>query len=195
MSAATKQWITPEQYLARERAAAFKSEYYQGEMFAMAGTSVRHCTIKDNLARGTGNQLLGTNCRVVTSDLRVKIPATGLYTYPDLVIWCGKPAFEDTELDTLLNPRAIAEVLSESTESYDRGKKFAHYRTIPSLQEYILASQDEPLLERFARQADGSWSLMEFSGLASVLEFASVQARVPLSEVYDGVEFGAASGV
>jgi Uma2 family endonuclease len=191
MSAATKHWISPEEYLARERRAEFRSEYYRGEVFAMAGASDEHCGIKDNLAREAGNQLKGGPCRVRTSDLRVKVHATGLYTYPDMVIYCDKPQFEDANVDTLLNPSVVVEVLSESTEKYDRGKKFGHYRQIPSLQEYILVAQDQPLMERFVRQPDGAWSLTVFEGLASVFEFASVPVRVPLTDVYDGVEFPA----
>jgi Uma2 family endonuclease len=188
MSAVIKPKLTPAEYLAVERKAEFKSEYLRGEMFAMAGASEEHCLIKDNLAAEVRSQLRGT-CRVVTSDLRVRVDATGLYTYPDVVIYCDKPQFEDDAFDTLLNPRAIVEVLSDSTEKYDRGAKFRHYRQIPSLQEYVLVAQDEALAERHVRQPDGSWLLTEFAGLDRVLEFATVPARVPLAEIYRDVTF------
>src|SRR4051812_14840947 len=189
MSAVPKTKLTPAEYLAIERKAAGKSEFYRGEMFAMAGASEEHCLIKDNLAGEVRHQLKGGPCRVVTSDLRVKVDATGLYTYPDVVIYCDRPRFEDDVFDTLLNPRAVVEVLSDSTEKYDRGAKFRHYRQIPSLQEYVLVAQDEALAERHVRQPDGSWLLTEFAGLDRVLELATVPARVPLAEIYRDVTF------
>jgi Uma2 family endonuclease len=126
---------------------------------------------------------------VVTSDQRVKTPSTGLYTYPDVVIACGELQFEDSELDTLLNPQVIVEVLSDSTEGYDRGSKFHHYQGIASLREYILVSQNEPLVERFVRQDDGDWLLTHFAGLDAIFEYVSVVARIPLAEIYRGVPF------
>ena len=188
MATAEKRWITPQEYLARERAAEIRSEYFHGEMFAMSGATWEHALIKDNLAAELRSQLKDGPCRAVTSDLRVKVDATGLYTYPDIVV-CGQPQFEDNVVDTLLNPTAIVEVLSESTEKYDRGGKFAHYRQLPTVQEYVLVSQDRPLVERFVRQADGSWLLTEFAGLETRLSLASVPAEVPLAEIYRGVDF------
>jgi Uma2 family endonuclease len=135
MSTVAKRLLTPEEYLARERAAETRSEYYRGEMLAMSGATWEHTLIKDNLARKAGEQLESGPCRVVTSDLCARIP-TGLYTYPDIVIVCGKPEFEDNVFDTLLNPQVIVEVLSESKEKYHRGHKFGHYRQVPSLKEY-----------------------------------------------------------
>jgi Uma2 family endonuclease len=189
MSAVAKQKLTPAEYLAIERKAEFKSEYYAGEMFAMAGARFPHNAIKDNLIVELGSQLRGGPCRTLSSDQRVKVPKTGLYTYPDIVIICEPPQFEDDERDTLLNPRVIIEVLSESTETYDRGEKAKHYKRIPSLQEYILVSQREALVERMVRQDDGSWKVTEFAGLDATLEFTSVQAKVALAEIYRGVEF------
>ncbi len=180
--------LTPQEYLARERRADFKSEYLRGEVFAMSGATWEHSLVKDNMAREAGNQLRGGPCRVITSDLRVRVSATGLYTYPDITIVCDQPQFEDDVLDTLLNPRALVEVLSESTEKYDRGAKFGHYRQIPSLQEYVLVAQDRPLIERFVRQAHGGWMLTVYEGLTEVFEFASVPARIPLAEIYAGVK-------
>lgn len=189
MSTAEKRLLSPQEYLTRERLAEFKSEYLRGEMFAMAGASFEHTLIKDNLSRKAGNQLENGPCRALTSDLRVKVSATGLYTYPDLVIVCDEPQFEDPQFDTLLNPRVIVEVLSDSTEKYDRGAKFQHYRQITSLQEYVLVSQDRPLVERYVRHADDGWLLSEVKELSTSFAFASVPVRVPLTEIYAGVEF------
>ena len=189
MSAVPRATLTPAEYLAIERKAEFKSEFYNGEMFAMAGASEEHSLIKDNLAGEARQQLKGSGCRVVTSDLRVKVDPTRLYTYPDVVIYCDRPQFEDGVFDTLLNPRVIVEVLSESTEAYDRGDKFRHYRQIASLQEYVLVAQDRPYVERHVRQPDGSWLMTEFAGLDRVFEFTSVSARVPLAEIYRDVSF------
>lgn len=189
MSTAEKIRLTPQEYLAKERQADFRSEFYRGEMFAMAGASREHARIKDNLARHAGNRLEGGPCEVYTSDLRVKISATGLYTYPDVVVVCGEPQFEDEHVDTLLNPRVVVEVLSDSTERYDRGAKFGHYRQLPSVQEYLLVSQDSPLVERCVRQDDGTWTLKDFRGLDCTFEFASIPASVPLADIYRGVKF------
>ena len=189
MSSVPKTLLTPQEYLARERAAAFKSEYYRGEMFVMSGASWEHTLIKDNVAQRARNQLDDGPCRVLTSDLRVKVDATGLYTYPDVLVVCEKPQFEDNMFDTLLNPRCLVEVLSDSTEKYDRGTKFAHYRKVPSLQEYILIAQDEPLVERHVRQPDGGWLMTEFRELTQVFPFTSIPVKIALADIYRGVEF------
>lgn len=186
-------FLTPDQYLARERQASFKSEYYRGEVFAMAGASVAHTQIKDNLARKAGNQLENGPCQTFTSDLRVKVSASGLYTYPDMTIVCGQLELEDSHQDTLLNPQIIVEVLSDSTEKYDRGAKFAQYRQIASLREYILVTQNAPLIERFSRQADGKWMLAIFSDMSAIFELATLPVRIPLAEIYRGVEFPAST--
>jgi Uma2 family endonuclease len=177
--------------LAQERRAASRSEYYRGDVFAMARTNFAHALLKANLAAEAGQQLDNTPGRVLTSDMRVKIGASGLYTYPDIAVVCDDPQFEDDEFDTLLNPRALVEVLSDSTEKYDRGTKFAHYRQIPSLQEYVLVAQDRMLMERYVRQANESWVLTVFKDASRPFEFASVPVRVPLAEVYRGVELPA----
>ena len=190
MSTASSRRITPQEYLAIERAAEIRSEYYAGEMFAMSGASWHHNLVKDNLAREIGQQLKEGPCRVVTSDLRVKVDATGLYTYPDIVVVCEAPRFEDDVHDTLLNPRVIVEVLSESTEKYDRGKKFGHYQRIASLQEYVLVAQDEPVVERYLRQPTG-WLLTTVRGLDADFAFAAIAGTVSLREIYRGVTFDA----
>jgi Uma2 family endonuclease len=189
MSAATKLKFTPEEYHARERRAEFKSEYFRGEIFAMAGASYDHTLIKDNLAREIGNQLKNGPCRVLTSDMRVKVEAAGLYTYPDIAVVCDDPKFEDAEFDTLLNPRVIIEVLSNSTERYDRGAKFRHYRNLASFQEYLLVAQHEPVIERYVRQGDDSWVLSTFMGIDAALAFQSIPVTVSLGDVYIGLTF------
>lgn len=179
--------LTEAEYLDIERRAEFKSEFLDGEMFAMAGGSEAHSLIAANLVREVGNRLKGKRCVVFNSDLRVKIEATGLFTYPDLSVVCGPRRFFDQ--DTLLNPRLLAEVLSESTEAYDRGKKFEHYRQIPELQEYLLVSQTEPRIEQFTRQPDGHWMLRDASGLKATLELPSLEITLALAEVFANVSF------
>src|SRR5262249_54874860 len=143
MSVQPRRWYTPEEYLALEEDADFKSEYFGGEIFAMAGASEEHNTITANVVAEVRQQFRGTPCRVYTSDMRVKGEATGLYTYPDVVAACGERRFERRGTDSLLNPTVIFEVLSPTTESYDRGRKFENYRQIESLREYILIAQEE----------------------------------------------------
>ena len=189
MSTVQKKRYTPQEYLALERAAEFKSEYLRGEIFAMAGASRELSLIASNLIGEVGSQLRETPCEVHGSDLRVRVSLTGLYTYPDVTIACGELQFDDQFRDTLLNPKVIFEVLSDSTEAYDRGKKFDHYRQIPSLTEYILVSQTEPLIERYVRQSDGSWRLTVCKGLEAVLELETVPCRLKLADVYFKVSF------
>lgn len=189
MSALPKPKLTPADYLAIERKAECRSEYYRGEMFAMAGASREHNTVKENLIIEIGSRLKGSPCRTYSSDQRVRVSPTGLYTYPDLVIVCGKGEYEDDEMDTLLNPDAIIEVLSPSTENYDRGAKFRQYQQMQSVKEYVLVSQSEPLCERFVRQTDGTWNLTTITAIGGELAFNSVPVRIPLAAIYDGVTF------
>ena len=176
--------------MALERAAVgVKSEFCDGEMFAMAGGTRRHSKISTNLAREFGNKLLDHRCQPFNTDLRVKIEATGLYTYPDLSVVCGEDHHVDEEMDTLINPTVIVEVLSDSTEGYDRGKKFEHYRQIPSLQEYILVSQTQPRIEQFIRQASNEWLLREAFGLNATLSLPSLEIAIALAEVFRNVKF------
>jgi Uma2 family endonuclease len=189
MSALAKRLLTPQEYLAQERKAEFRSEYLRGEVFAMAGTSFEHCRINDNIIGESHGQLKGGPCQLLSRDMRVKISNTGLYTYPDLIFVCDQPQFEDDKFDILLNPRVIVEILSDSTERYDRGAKFGHFRQIPSLQEYVLISQDQMLCERYVRQPDGTWVLTVFSDPAGVFAFASVSVKIPLAEIYRGITF------
>ena len=134
----------------------------------------------------------GQPCELYPVDMRVRIPATGLYTYPDVVVVCGEPQFEDDHVDTLLNPIVLIEVLSPSTERSDRGEKFTRYRMLESLQEYVLVSQDKPQVECFFRQPDGGWLLMPYSGLDAVAKLRSLDVELPLSEIYAGVTFPSA---
>lgn len=192
MSTVPKRRLTPDEYLAIERDAPLRSEFFDGEMFAMAGATEQHTLAKDNFAGEARNALKGGPCRVVTSDMRVKISAKGLYVYPDVVIYCGDAQFEDDVRDTLLNPQIIVEVLSDSTEGYDRGNKFKSYRKLPSLREYILISQNSPSVERHVPQEGSrSWLMTPFDGLEDVFSFASSPVQIPLAEIYRGVRFPA----
>jgi|ERR1700722_9661650 len=184
-----KSKMSPTEYLEIEREATYKSEFFDGEMFAMAGGSFRHNIIKDNLFLELGNRLKGSPFRPISSDQRILVSAAGLYTYPDIVVLCGQPIFDARDKDTLTNPTAIIEVLSPTTERYDRGDKFRNYQKIDSLKEYVMVYQDEPLCERFVRQEDGSWALVSFVGLSASLVFTSVSASIPLADVYAGVTF------
>jgi Uma2 family endonuclease len=189
MSAAPKRRLTLDDYFALERDAPFKSEFFDGDMFAMAGATMPHNIIKSNVEGELFNRLKGTPCRALSSDQRVKVERTGLVTYPDIVVLCSKPIFAAEDANTLVNPTALIEILSPTAERYDRGSKFRNYQQIPTLQEYLLIAQDEPVCERFLRQADGSWALVSFVGLDSELSFTSIPARIPLSDLYAGVTF------
>lgn len=186
-SAASKLRYSPQEYLSRERLSPVRHEYHDGEIFAMAGASREHNLIAVNLSREVGNQILDRPCESYVSDMRVWIEATGLYTYPDLVVVCGEPRFQDGELDTLLNPMVIAEILSPTTEAYDRGLKFGHYRRIPSLREYVLISQDRMLVERYTRQGE-DWLLTELTGPDQVLRLESIGCEVVLGRIYAKVQ-------
>lgn len=188
MSLQPKPRLTPEDYLALERSADFKSEYFNGEIFAMTGASESHNLIVINTIRELSIQLKKRPCKVYANDMRVKVDPTGLYTYPDVVVTCGKAQFDDTHLDTLLNPVLIVEVLSDSTEAYDRGRKFEHYRKLDSLIEYVLIAQNRPHIESYRRQADQQWLLRECSELDGTLRLPSIDCDLALAEVYDKVE-------
>ena len=189
MSSQPTIYLTPEEYLAIERKAIYKSEYIDGEMVAMTGASRQHNLIAFNITREISQQLRGRPCEGYVSDMRVRVPSTRLYTYPDVVVVCGAPQFEDDYVDTLLNPTLIIEVLSESTELYDRGKKFGFYRTIESLAEYLLVAQDECRVEQYVKQPDGRWLLSEYRALEDVVELMSIGCKLSLREVYEKVAF------
>jgi Uma2 family endonuclease len=180
--------LTPEEYLEIERKAEFKSEYFNGEMFAMAGAKEAHNLVVMNLGAGLHRQFRSLPCRVYPSDMRVRVPATGLYTYPDVIAVCGEPRFFDEQRDTLLNPGLIVEVLSPSTEAYDRGRRFEHYKSLESLREYLLVAADRIHADLYTRQADGRWMLTSADKLEDSLTLESVDARLLLADLYEKVE-------
>ena len=187
-SAALSNRYTPEEYLTLERKAERKSEYLNGFITAMAGTSYEHCMLVANLSGEIRSQLKDGPCDVLTSELRVLVNSTGLYTYPDVTVVCGRPLFLDKVFDTILNPSVVIEVLSPSTETYDRGDKFAHYRRVESLREYVLVSQDKMRVERFTRQGE-DWPRTTSDRPEEFLELPSIGCKVSLSEIYRRVVF------
>jgi Uma2 family endonuclease len=193
MSIQPKTRYTLQEYLDLERSGPARHEYLDGEVFAMGGASWSHVVIVSNVVRRLGNQLEARGCQVTSNDLRVKVSVTGLYTYPDVTVVCGKPQLEQPG-DTLLNPQAIVEVLSESTEAYDRGKKFEHYRAIESLTDYLLVSQNEVLVEHYSRQLDGRWIYSAANKVTDSVSIATLGCMLSLAEVYDNVEGVSASG-
>jgi Uma2 family endonuclease len=184
MSSATVETrYTPEQYLALERKATIRSEYREGRVSMMTGASRLHNLIAGNLYRVVGSHLRDRPGEAYISDMRVRVGPASLYTYPDVVVVAAEPRFEDAELDTLLNPTVIVEVLSPSTEANDRGNKFASYRRLDSLREYVLVAQDRARVELYAREGE-AWVLTEQSGGEAVLRLASIDCEVPLREIY-----------
>jgi Uma2 family endonuclease len=181
-------WISPEEYLAIERAADVKNEYFDGEMFGWNGASRQHSSIKVSLTAVVGNQLRGKPCEPFGSDTRVKIPTKNFF-YPDLTIAC-EPEWMDKEFDTLTNPLVIFEILSPSNEAWDRGGKFREYRSIPSLQEYVLISQDRPLVEIFSRRENDFWLLRDVEGRDAKIALESVpEVTLSLAEIYERITF------
>ncbi|MGA9769079.1 MAG: Uma2 family endonuclease [Blastocatellia bacterium] len=187
-----------EEYLAMERASEERHEYLDGYIFAMAGESGAHADISTNLVREVSTQLRGTPCRVRTKDTKVHSGPTPLYrrttkgffSYPDLVVICGEPQYHDEHQDVVLNPTVIIEVLSESTEAFDRGVKLLRYRTHnPTLTDYLLVSQSSPWIDYFHKDANGEWIYSSILGLESSLHIASIDCRLHLAEVYDRVVF------
>jgi len=172
-----------------ERAASEKHEFAFGEIYAMSGASARHVEIVGNIASELRNHLRHRPCRVYSTDLRLCVDADQRYTYPDVVVVCSQPRFLDGELDTILNPDLIVEVLSESTRNYDRGDKFQQYRGIPSFREYLLVDQAKAHVERYAKQNDGTWSLWETDSLNEVVHLESIKVTLPLSEIYFKIDF------
>src|SRR6266446_7663437 len=177
------------EYLQLERKAETRSEYFSGEVFAMAGGNCSHSLIATNLLRELSSRLNATDCVAYNTDLRVKVEATGLLTYPDVSVVCGDQHFLDEQEDTLLHPSVVIEVLSDSTEAYDRGKKFENYRQIPTCREYLLVSQKESRIEQFIRQPNGEWTLKEAAGLNAEIKLSSLGITLKLSEVFAKVKF------
>lgn len=187
MSTLPKTFVTPEEYLELERKAEFKSEYHNGEVFAMSGGSRKHSKIAWKLTSILDRQLQGKSCEGFTSDIRVLVASSGLYTYPDLSVACEQPRFADAQVDTLLNPTLIVEILSPSTERYDRGEKAKLYRDMPSLKELLLVAQDAFDVELYRRQGEAHWDLFHAVGLDASIELKSIGCTLTLREIYENV--------
>jgi len=182
-NAAQRIRMTEDEYLAFERASDEKHEYIDGEIFAMSGGSYDHSLILANMVRRLGNALDGTRCVVHASEMRTYISTSRRYVYPDVLVVCGRPELRGNKRDILLNPRVIIEVLSPSTEDYDRGDKFTHYKTIPSLAHYVLASQDEKLVEVFTRQIDDSWTCVKYEA-GQKIALPAIECEIDVDQVY-----------
>ncbi len=189
MSSAAKTKLTVAEYLTFERKSESKHEFFDGELFAMTGGTPAHSLIASNFIREAGNALKDRPCVVYTSDLRVKVNATGLYTYTDVTIVCGEQKFDDDQRDTLINPTIIVEVRSKSTASYDRGPKSKHFRKIDSLQALIFIEQDCPAVEVYGRHSDGKWILSDATELTESIAIEPFGISIPLSEIYRNVTF------
>jgi Uma2 family endonuclease len=179
--------LSPAEYLRRERAGEAKHEYDAGEIWAMVGASLNHNLIAGSLFAALYGQLRGKPCHIFPSDMRLKTPS-GLYAYPDISVVCGEAQFEDSHQDTLLNPVVLVEVLSPPTERYDRGRKFQHYRTLPTLRDVLLVAQDSPRVEQYSWQA-GRWTLMDVGGNDGVVQMDSIGCVLPLTAIYEQVNF------
>jgi Uma2 family endonuclease len=189
MASHPKHFHSAEEYLALERQADDKSEFYAGEIFAMSGASREHNLIVANVTTSLNTQLEDRDCEVYPSDMRVRTPDSLFYTYPDVIVVCGEPQFEDQVVDTLLNPTLIVEVLSPSTETHDRTKKFADYRKITSLLEYILIAQQECRVTQYVRQENNSWLFQEVSSIKEQLHLASIDCDLLVERIYRKVRF------
>ncbi|HZS44713.1 MAG TPA: Uma2 family endonuclease [Blastocatellia bacterium] len=182
-------FYTPEEYLSLERSSEHKSEYLNGQIFAMGGASPQHILIITNVVTQLNIQLRNRPCTVYSTDLRVRVSPTGLYTYPDIVVACEELVFADDQNDTLVNPTLIIEVLSPSTKDYDRGEKFEHYRSLRSLKEYLLIAQDKCHVEQFIKQDNGLWLLSETNKTDDVIKLSSISCELSLTETYAKVKF------
>lgn len=189
MASNPKTFYTPEEYLAFERSVPNKHEYFGGEISAIGRVSADHVLVVTNLVGELVAQVKGESCRVYSAALRVRVGPTGFYTYPDVIVLCDEPRFSDDHEDTLLNPALIIEVLSESTKDYDRGGKFEKYRTIDSFVEYLVIAEDRPHVEHWVRQPDKVWVLHETNSLEDTIHLKSVPCSLPLSEIYDKIDF------
>jgi Uma2 family endonuclease len=189
VSTQTTPLLTPEQYLEIERKADYKSEYIDGGVFAMANASRNHARIVTNALAQLWSQLRGGPCEVVATDLRLFIKAVRVYTYPDIMVLCGAPGIAGEEKDIAVNPRFVAEVLSDSTKNYDRGEKFRFYRTIPGFSEYVLIAQDSIRAEHHQRRSDGAWIFREFTSEDDQIQLDSIECRLGLGALYERVVF------
>ena len=189
MASHAKTLFTPEEYLALERQAEYKSEYLDGEIFAMAGASLTHIAIEANVIRELGNQLLEKPCQVFTSNMKVDLSEHRVYAYPDALVVCGEPVFNDKYKDNLVNPLVIVEVLSDSTEGYDRGEKFLRYRKLKAFKEYLLISQHAPHVEHYFKQERNKWILSEYDDLQDSMNLPSLKITLGLSSIYAKIKF------
>jgi Uma2 family endonuclease len=183
-----KRW-TVEEYLAFERTSPERHEFLAGEIFLMSGASRQHNLIGTNTVASLHPQLRGKPCELYANDMRVKVSPTGLYTYPDVVMACGEPQFEDSEVDTLLNPTVIIEILSHSTKEYDRVGKFAHYRKLASFKEYLLIDQDGHQVDHYVRNSDNTWLLSVTNQVGATIELPSVGCTLLVADLYEKVMF------
>jgi Uma2 family endonuclease len=189
MTTQTITYVTPDEYLAAERISDYRSEYLDGGVYPMTGGSINHNQITINLILELGAQLRARPCRVLGVDLKVRLPDSRKFFYPDVSVVCGELQVHDDRRDIILNPDVIVEVLSPSTEAFDRGAKFRAYQTIESLKEYVLVSQNEPLIEQYVRNGEGKWTYRAAGGLDSTLTLPSIECTLNLSAVYDKVDF------
>ncbi|MCA1621338.1 MAG: Uma2 family endonuclease [Acidobacteria bacterium] len=189
MTTHTVTYVTPEEYLAAERLSETRSEYLDGGVYPMTGGTVNHNRITINLILELGTQLRSANCHVHATDLKVRLPDSRKFFYPDVMVICGDLQYHDERSDVILNPDLVVEVLSPSTEAYDRGAKFRAYQTIESLKEYLLVAQDAPVVERYLRNGDGTWKYTLAEGLEGALTLPSVGCTLNLGAVYDKVDF------
>ncbi len=187
MVAQPNRLLTPDEYLAFERASEEKHEYVAGEVFAMTGAKEEHNLIVTNVVSWLRPQLRGRGCRIYANDMRVKVDALNIYTYPGLVVVCRTPQFEDQTHDTLLNSVLLIEVLSQSTERHDRGLKFRRYQLIPTFAEYLLIAQDRPQIEQRLRRPDGTWETRTFADPAATLTLPTINCTLPLTAVYEDI--------
>ncbi len=189
-----RQYISEEDYLTMEEVSPVKHEYFDGEIFQMAGASERHNNIAGNIYGELYNQLKKRPCKVYQNDMRLYIEKEGIYTYPDVMVICGEPEIKKYKsLDNILNPVLIIEVLSPSTADYDKGAKFEQYRTIESFEEYLLVSQDAKQITRYSKQKDGSWILMDFIGDKTTFKLGSIECALTMEDIYNKVNFDQSS--
>ena len=189
MAQAAQNYISSSEFLLAERSAKEKHELHRGQVVAMAGASLAHNEIVSNLIGNIKAFLKGKNCRIYPSDLRVSVPTSDSFTYPDASIVCGKPEMIDNQFDTLTNPSVLIEVMSPSTEQYDRGTKFFYYMQIPSLKEYVLVSSVNQFAQSATKQADGSWKFKEINGKAGILLLQTIGHQISFDEIYENVKF------
>ncbi len=189
MSTLTVTHVTPEEYLAAERLSETKSEYLDGGVYPMTGGSINHIRIVANLTAELVNQVRGRKCDVLPTEMKVRLQESRKFFYPDICVVCGELRFHDDRRGIILNPDLVIEVLSPSTEAFDRGAKFEAYRSIDSLKEYVLISQERPLVEQYVRDGDGKWIYKPASVLGSSITLPSIECTLSLNAVYDKVDF------